>query len=47
MLKHLKRILINSSSSSRNLITWNYKQSERVKQANNHSALDITVKSNI
>lgn len=45
MLKHLKRILINSSSDSRNLITWNCKQSVRVKQTNNHSALDITVKS--
>lgn len=31
MLKHRQRILINSSSSSRNLITWNCKQRKKIK----------------
>ena len=31
MSKHRKRILINSSSSSLNLITWNCKQRKKIK----------------
>ena len=46
MLKHRKRILINSSSSSRNLITWNCKRQKIKGKSTTTQPYRNTVKRN-